>query len=119
MVSKYIIQNIISSRNIWKRIEERDCGIYTGKDIGEFYYTDFWNYYSKVKVDGLETIKDLFKRVKDFLEEIKKKYKGKNILLVTHRGVARTVYFYFNEIPKDGMIQKYGASNCKIAEYKI
>ena len=102
-----------------KRIEERDCGIYTGKEIGEFYYTDFWNYYSKVKVEGLETIEELFKRVNDFLEEIKEKYKEKNILLVTHGGVARAVYFYFNEMPKDGMIKDYGASNCEVAEYNF
>ena len=102
-----------------RRIGERDCGIYTGKEIGEFYYTDFWNYYSKVKVEGLETIEGLFKRVNDFLEEIKEKYKEKNILLVTHGGVARAVYFYFNEMPKDGMIKDYGASNCEVAEYNF
>lgn len=101
------------------RIEERDCGIYTGKEIGEFYNTDFWNYYSEAKVEGLETIEDLFKRVNGFLDEIKEKYKGKNILLVTHGGVARAVYFYFNEIPKDGMIKDYGTKNCEVAEYEI
>ena len=102
-----------------KRIEERDCGIYTGKDLGDFYNTDYWNYYSKAKVEGLETIQDLFKRIKLFLDEIKEKYKDKNILLVTHGGIARAVYFYFNELPKDGMIQEFGSSNCEITEYKI
>ncbi len=101
------------------RIEERDCGIYTGKEHGEFYYTDYWNYYSKAKVEGLETIQDLFKRIKIFLDEIKEKYKDKNILLVTHGGVARVIYFYFNELPKDGMIQEFGSNNCEITEYKI
>ena len=101
------------------RIEERDCGIYTGKELGEFYYTDYWNYYSKIKVEGLESIQDLFKRIKNFLDEIKEKYKDKNILLVTHGGVARAIYFYFNELPKDGMIQEFGSSNCGIAEYEM
>ena len=101
------------------RIEERDCGIYTGKELGEFYYTDYWNYYSKIKVDGLESIQDLFKRIRDFLDEIKEKYKDKNILLVTHGGVARAIYFYFNELPKDGMIQEFGSSNCGITEYEM
>ena len=101
------------------RIEERDCGIYTGKELGEFYYTDYWNYYSKNKVEGLESIQDLFKRIKNFLDEMKDKYKDKNILLVTHGGVARAVYFYFNELPKDGMLQKFGASNCGITEYEM
>ena len=115
--------NIININNIPvifdNRIEERDCGIYTGKELGEFYYTDYWNYYSKIKVEGLESIQDLFKRIKNFLDEIKEKYKDKNILLVTHGGVARAVYFYFNELPKDGMIQEFGSSNCGIAEYEM
>lgn len=115
--------NIININNVPvifdNRIEERNCGIYTGKELGEFYYTDYWNYYSKIKVEGLESIQDLFKRIKDFLDEIKEKYKDKNILLVTHGGVARAIYFYFNELPKDGMIQKFGASSCEIAEYEM
>ncbi len=101
------------------RIEERDCGIYTGKELGEFYDTDYWNYYSNKKVEGLESIQDLFTRIGNFLDEIKEKYKDKNVLLVTHGGVARAIYFYFNELPKDGMIQKFGASNCEITEYEM
>lgn len=115
--------NIININNVPvifdNRIEERDCGIYTGKELGEFYYTDYWNYYSKIKVEGLESIQDLFKRIKNFLDEIKEKYKNKNVLLVTHGGVARAVYFYFNELPKDGMLQEFGSSNCGIAEYEM
>ena len=102
-----------------KRIEERDCGILTNKELGEFYYTDFWNYYSDKRIAGLETIQDLFERINLFLEDIKEKYKNKNILLVTHGGVARAIYFYFNELPSDGMIEKYSAGNCEIKEYKI
>lgn len=114
---------IVNSNNIPviydERLEERDCGKLTDTDLGEFYYTDYWNYYSDAKVEGLESIQDLFKRVKEFLDEIKEKYKDKNILLVTHGGVARGIYFYFNEIPKDGMLQKFGSSNCGIKEYEI
>ena len=50
---------------------------------------------------------------------LKEKYKDKNILLVTHGGVARAVYFYFNELPKDGMLQEFGSSNCGITEYDM
>jgi len=114
---------IINSNNIPviydNRIEERDCGIYTGKKLGEFYFTDYWNYYSPKKIKGLESIKCLFKRVEEFLNEIKEKYKNKNILLVTHGGIVRAIYFYFNELPEDGMIQEFGLSNCDIKEYHI
>ena len=67
----------------------------------------------------METIPDLFKRIKEFLDEIKEKYKDKNILLVTHGGVARGIYFYFNDIPKDGNLEKFGSSNCGIKEYEL
>ena len=47
------------------------------------------------------------------------KYKDKNILIVTHGGVARGVYFYFNEIPKDGKLENFGSGNCEIKEYEL
>ena len=55
------------------RIEERNCGVLTNTKIDNFYYTEYWNYYSKVKIDNLETVPELFKRVNLFLDEIKKK----------------------------------------------
>lgn len=44
------------------RIEERNCGVLTNTKIDNFYYTEYWNYYSKVKIDNLETVTELFKR---------------------------------------------------------
>lgn len=102
-----------------KRIEERNCGSLTNTKINEFYYTEYWNYYSNIKVDNLESVPDLFKRVHSFLDEIREKYKDKNILLVTHGGVARAIHFYFNKLPKDGQIEKYMPNNCEIKEYEI
>ena len=75
--------------------------------------------HSNKKIEGLETIPELFKRVSLFLDEIKEKYKDKNILIVTHGGVARGVYFYFNEIPKDGKLENFGSGNCEIKEYEL
>lgn len=102
-----------------KRLEERDCGIYEGKELGEFYYTDFWNYNSKLNVEGLESIQDLFKRVAILLDEIKEKYKNKNILLVAHGGISKGVYYYFNAIPEDGMVNQFRTRNCEIKEYEL
>lgn len=86
---------IINSNNIPviydKRLEERDCGELTNKNLGEFYYTDYYNYYSTNIVKGLETLPELFRRTHSFLDEINEKYKDKNILLVTHGVVARTI----------------------------
>lgn len=102
-----------------KRLEERDCGKLTNENLGDFYFTDYWNYYSDKKIEGLETIPELFERIAFFLDEIKEKYKNKNILLVTHGGIARGVYFYFNRIPEDGDLKNFGSSNCGIKEYEL
>ena len=103
-----------------KRLIERDGGKLTLTVLDDYYYTDYYNYYSTNIVEGLETLPELFNRVHSFLDEIKIKYKDKNILLVTHGAVARAIQFYFEEMPKDGMLLKIsGQKNCEIKEYEI
>lgn len=101
------------------RIVERETGTLEGKELGDFYKTDYWNYYSNKKIEGLETIPDLLGRVKLFLDEIKVKYADKNVLLVTHGGVARAIYYYFNSLPTDGMLNVFNTKNCEIKEYVL
>ena len=48
----------------------------------------------------------------------KQKYKHKKILLVTHGGICRSIYWYFNGIPKDGNSSSVN-ENCKIYEYEL
>ena len=115
--------NIVNVNNIEviydKRIEERDWGTLTNTKIDECCHNEYWNYYSKVKIEGLETVPELFERVHLFLDEIKETYKEKNLLIVTHGGVARAIHFYFNELPKDGQVRKYIPGNCEIKEYEL
>lgn len=103
-----------------ERIMERDGGILTNTLIDDYYYKEYYNYYSTNIPDGLETLPELFKRIHSFLDEIKEKYKDKNILLVTHGAVARTIQFYFEKMPEDGMLLKIsGQKNCEIKEYEM
>ena len=99
-----------------ERLIERDTGEMTGKSVlGDFRDT-YWNYYSD-KFD-VEHVKELFARVYPVIDEIKKKYPDKNVLIVTHNGVCRAIYTYFNGIPEDGDILKIGSQkNCEITEY--
>lgn len=103
-----------------ERLIERDGGKLTLTILNDYYYTDYYNYYSTNIVEGLETLPELFNRVHSFLDEIKIKYKDKNILLVTHGAVARTIQFYFEEMPEDGMLLNVsGQKNCEIKEYEM
>ena len=102
------------------RLMERIGGILTNTVIDDYYYTDYYNYYSSNIVDGLESLPDLFNRVHLFLDEIIEKYNGKNILLVTHGAVARAIQFYFESMPDDGMLLNVsGQKNCEIRKYEI
>ena len=44
---------------------------------------------------------------------------NKNILIVTHNGMARAIYVYFNGIPEDGNLYNCGRQdNCEIRKYE-
>ncbi len=102
------------------RLIERDGGILTKTPIDDYYFKEYYNYYSSNIVDGLETLPELFNRVHLFLNEIKTKYKDNNILLVTHGSVVRAIQFYFEKMPEDGMLLKVsGQKNCEIKEYEL
>lgn len=103
------------------RLMEREGGKLTLTVIDDDYFCkEFYNYYSTKYIEGLETLPELFKRVHSFLDEIKEKYKDKNILLVTHGAVSRAIQFYFEEMPADGMLVKIsGQKNCEIKEYEL
>lgn len=101
------------------RIMERDCGEFEGKPFDSFDREWYWNYNNKTTYEKAESIEDFFKRVYDFLEEIKIKYKDLTVLLVTHQGVSKAINCYFSGIPKDGNLQTLGIDNCEVKEYEL
>lgn len=116
--------NIINENNIPviydDRLIERDGGILANTVIDDYYFKEYYNYYSTNIAFGLETLPELFNRTHSFLDDIKHIYKNKNILLVTHGAVARSIQFYFEAIPKDGMfLNVSGQKNCEIKEYEL
>jgi broad specificity phosphatase PhoE len=66
---------------------------------------------------GVEKIKDVDKRVEDFIKEILIKYKNKNILVVAHGAIGRHFEAYFNGIPENGIILE-GPKNAEVRIYK-
>lgn len=97
------------------RLKERKMGIYEGVTFKCVNWEKFWDYDSELEYQNLETMKSVYERVKDLLEELKKNKQEENILIVTHGGVARAIYWYFNGINNSLMDFK----NCKIYKYKL
>ena len=102
-----------------ERIMERDCGEFTGKSFDSLDRDLYWNYHDQTIYEKAEGMEHFFNRVYEFLDEIKEKYKGKTILLVTHSGVTKVINCYFNGIPEDGDLQTLELDNCEVKTYQI
>ncbi len=113
--------NIINSNNIEimfdDRIKERNCGDLSGKPLEVTNREEYWNYNTTIQYGTSENIKLFFKRVWDFLDELKEK-EYKNVLIVTHSGVSKAFSAYFKGI-KDGKFLNRGLKNCEIKIYEL
>lgn len=101
------------------RIKERDWGMNEGALIDEVDRWDCWDVVLNTKVQNIECIQDFMYRVSSFIEEIKIKYKDKNVLVVTHSAVIRVIHYMLGNIPEDGNLSRINIPNLRIIEYKI
>lgn len=93
-----------------ERIIERSFGKLEGKPC-------IPDYENKIEIYNIETYEQLCKRVYNFLNDIIKKYKNKdNVLVGTHACVAQIIETYFNK--KQNKIN-WKEFQLKNAEYKV
>ena len=101
------------------RIIERDWGLNEGAKIDEVDTIDCWDVILNTSLNSIEPIQDFMYRVSSFLEDIKIRYKDKNVLVVTHSAVVRAIHYLLGNIPEDGDLSKINIPNLRILEYKI
>ncbi len=93
-----------------KRLREFDAGIFNGKPVklAYQYYGKYLEEIFEKRFPKGENYTDVKKRVYGFLKEIEKKYKGKNILIISHelplsmlrvavKGVSNEEFFSFRK----------------------
>ena len=76
-----------------------------------------WDLNHQVHFAGLESVDQMFSRVKSFLEEIFEKYQNKNILVVAHNGVGVLFKCYFQGFPKSGDLTEYFVDNLELLTF--
>ena len=101
---------------LFHRIIERNFGNSEGtqnvlKDI-----SDYLDYKKNLSSNNVESIKELFKRIEDFLLDIYNKYKdtNANILVVSHGGASVVITAIINNQKED--LISLGLKNC---EYRV
>ena len=93
-----------------KRISE----LYLGKLEGQHYNKESLQRLIKSSKEyGGESVEDLIKRVKKFLEDIENQ-KGKNILVVSHGGVYKAMFYCLT-----GKKTDINISNCEVAKFEF
>ncbi|MCM1404233.1 MAG: histidine phosphatase family protein [Prevotella sp.] len=99
-----------------QRIKERGKGKLEGRtDVRQMVKQMAINYYDPNENRyGIERLADFEKRVHAFLNEVLKNYVGKNVLVVTHGGVAMCLRAYLDGIPENQDFERYRLENCEI-----
>lgn len=96
------------------RLKELSKGLLEGKHLNseKLLKNEDYNLLKKFKI---ESKKEFYARVKNFIEETEKKYKDKKILIVAHSGTIKMLFFSFN-FPKAELHKAYydlHIQNCK------
>ena len=103
---------------IEKDLIERNFGDMEGKPNREDCNIKMLLDYEKnYNICNVEPIQSLFKRVSDCLDKIINRYMEKNVVLVTHGGVAQAIDCYFNGFPENKDLQSIALKNCEVREY--
>ena len=100
-----------------ERLIELDFGSFEGgpRSDPEFQYT---RAQFPTRYPGGESAFQLAHRVYSCLEDVKRKYAGKTVLLVCHGGVCRMVRSYFMDLTNDEY-SYYFAPNAQLVEYDM
>lgn len=102
-----------------EKFMERNFGVLEGKKTEEIEnLNEYFEYNVNKEVEDGENIQRFFNRVFEGMKEIEKEYKEKNVLLVTHGGVARAIDYYFNgKLKEKSDLEKAILKTCELREY--
>ena len=104
-----------------ERLVERREGLLAGTVIDDdFLQNVYLNLYAPSCCEGCETVPETLDRVYSLLDEIKEKYSGKDVLLVTHGFIGRAIYYYFLGLPESGLlgdVPEAFLQNCQIRKF--
>ncbi len=102
-----------------ERLIERNFGDYEGRYIDDVDMPSLRRWTDNAPTPNGETIREVFKRVSEFLDYIKLNYYGQNVLLVAHSHVLRPINWYFNGLPQEGEETFVEIKTCDFYSYKV
>lgn len=114
--------DILNNKNVVyefsSNLEERDAMDFINLPLSSIDIEDWWSYFPKREYKA-ETVKDLYKRVIGFIEDLRSKHDEDDILIITHNGVIICINAYFQGIPDDYLLDKYSIENGQMLIYEL
>ena len=99
------------------RLIEQDFGAYEGRSVEDAEYrSNRENLF--FRFPGGETTAQLIARAYGVIEDVKRKYRDRSVLLVTHGCLCRAARTYFVEVPPGGFYQFY-MNNCDLLGFEV
>ncbi len=99
------------------RLIEQNYGIYEGVDrYHEGFLTNKRMF--AFRYPGGESMMQVAYRTYSFIEDVKEKYAGKNVLVICHGGVCRVLRTYFVDMTNDEFFH-YAMENAGLEEYEL
>ena len=100
-------------------LREEHYGSFEGKSRhGEDYFAQRSSFARRYPGGG-ESYLDVAARVFPFLNMLKEKYPGKDVLLVAHGGISRIVNAYFEDGMGNDEFINYLLDNCEVKRYEF
>ena len=99
------------------RLIEQNYGIYEGLSPKTPEFLDNKKMFAYKYPEG-ESMMQVAHRAYGLIEDIKEKYRGKNVMFVTHGGVCRVIHTYFYDLTNDEYFH-YVTKNCMVREYDL
>ena len=98
---------------------ERNMGSYEGGSFKEYQKRDFCNINKNSNLNGVEPVRDIMKRAKIFLDNLKEKYPDKTILLVSHAATIRALHFNILGYDDSTWFYAFKPENGEAYEYNL
>lgn len=100
-----------------ERLREHDYGAFEGFDrSNDEYWTQKYQFAAKFPKG--ESVLQLAQRVYNVIDDVKKTYPDKTVLLVCHGGVSRMIKTYFEDMTNEEFFH-YSPENAYLAEYEL
>ena len=101
------------------RLIERDFGDFEGKLVSEVDIFSLRRWRDNAPTPNGETIRETATRVFGALDDIIKRFAGQNVLIVAHGHVVRSIFWYFNGLPKAEEDDGIEIQNCAVYEFDV